>query len=840
MARLVFLSALGLLLAAANPWGSETSRDFAKQASEKRSSGDVAAALQLYERGHRQAVASGNITGQLKFLNSIGGCHYVQYEYQAALKSWLEARAEAEKHMNQAEEHGAILFNLASLYFATANLDAAEEAVREGNQRLRQLPFAPYYASRLHLIGAVVASRRGDLRAAHQSFRLAAEAADSKGDNAGLSQVWNYEALSHLAAKDFEAAERSLLRAFLLRRLTGDPELTATYLGLGTLELHRGNLRLAASLVDAAQELADRLQRGAARHQIHELRARIFAKRRQYAEAHTEYMRAIANIRYTRADLLPADLFRVNNEASLADLYDGMLRNAMDWSQSKSDAPANLIEQAWMAAEEWRASVASRSDADRLVAKSKLNGGYWQTLAEVRQLERRSFAPSLRPGEAATNEGERRLRALRVRLAEMESYAGIRPFSNVLAENFGTSKPLILFRDSLGSDSVLISFHLGPKVAIRWTLTKTRLEWKELPRQESLAELTGMFSKAVRTAGESKKIRELGRELYGKLFGGLSSEALQAKNWLLALDGALLQLPVAALTDDETDESGMARYLVEARSLEIVAGAQALLGKAAGDWNGVFVGVGDAVYNTADPRWRKATTQRPGRTFWGSLMAADGEAGGIELPRLISSRVELEASASAWGKSTRLLLGGDANRQRAVEAIESGAAVVHFATHFLQKETSPDRALLVLSLDPNGQPDFFSPPDAVHVKVPDSLVVLSGCHSAAGMQVPAAGLIGMTRAWLLAGARGVIASLWPTPDDTGAIFQTFYRELQKEALSSNGGGVSTKTAARFSRGMSLRNAAEALRRAQLEMLRTQTWRATPKYWGTYQLIGRTT
>jgi len=349
-----------------------------------------------------------------------------------------------------------------------------------------------------------------------------------------------------------------------------------------------------------------------------------------------------------------------------------------------------------------------------------------------------------------------------------------------------------------------------------------------------------MFSEAVRNASESDRTR-LGRDLYEKLFGGLSSEAVRAKHWLLALDGALLRLPVAVLTEDVTDEGGVARYLIEARSLEIVTGAQALLAHDTGDWNGVFVGVGDAVYNTADPRWKSTAAQRSGKAFWGALMAAETAGGSnLQLPRLSSSRVELQASASAWGSSSRLLMGVDANRRKTIEAIESGASVIHFATHFLQKDASPDRALLVLSLDASGQPDFFSPPDAVHVKVPDSLVVLSGCHSAAGTQVPAAGLIGMTRAWLLAGARGVIASLWPTPDDTGAIFQTFYRELQKEALSSKGDRVSTKTTARKRRGMSLRNAAEALRRAQLEMLRTQTWRAMPKYWGTYQLIGRTT
>ena len=97
----------------------------------------------------------------------------------------------------------------------------------------------------------------------------------------------------------------------------------------------------------------------------------------------------------------------------------------------------------------------------------------------------------------------------------------------------------------------------------------------------------------------------------------------------------------------------------------------------------------------------------------------------------------------------------------------------------------------------------------------------------------------MTRAWLLAGALGVVASLWATPDDTGVIFQTFYQELRKEAQSGKRVDILTWTSAR-PHGMGLRKAAEALRRAQLEMLRTQTWRALPNFWGTYQLIGRTT
>jgi CHAT domain-containing protein len=96
------------------------------------------------------------------------------------------------------------------------------------------------------------------------------------------------------------------------------------------------------------------------------------------------------------------------------------------------------------------------------------------------------------------------------------------------------------------------------------------------------------------------------------------------------------------------------------------------------------------------------------------------------------------------------------------------------------------------------------------------LVVLSGCNSGEGEALPGTGLLGLTRAWLTAGARAVIASNWSTPDASGALFRSLYRHL----------------AARPDAGP-----AEALRAAQLEMIRSADWRANPRYWGAFFAMG---
>jgi CHAT domain-containing protein len=78
--------------------------------------------------------------------------------------------------------------------------------------------------------------------------------------------------------------------------------------------------------------------------------------------------------------------------------------------------------------------------------------------------------------------------------------------------------------------------------------------------------------------------------------------------------------------------------------------------------------------------------------------------------------------------------------------------------------------------------------------------------------LPGSGLAGLTRAWIAAGARTVVASLWPTTDSDGVLFRYFYERLR--------GGDAP---------------AEALRQAQLENLRSGRLRS--REWAAYVVVG---
>ena len=97
--------------------------------------------------------------------------------------------------------------------------------------------------------------------------------------------------------------------------------------------------------------------------------------------------------------------------------------------------------------------------------------------------------------------------------------------------------------------------------------------------------------------------------------------------------------------------------------------------------------------------------------------------------------------------------------------------------------------------------------------VPGALVVMTGCATAAGDEEAGAGLLGLTRAWQVAGASAVIATAWPVKDSGGEFFASFYQHLQHSP------------------------AAEALHLSQMEMVRSNTWRSEPTYWASYQVTG---
>ena len=159
------------------------------------------------------------------------------------------------------------------------------------------------------------------------------------------------------------------------------------------------------------------------------------------------------------------------------------------------------------------------------------------------------------------------------------------------------------------------------------------------------------------------------------------------------------------------------------------------------------------------------------------------------------------------------LTGEAATKKEVLRRINS-VALVHIAAHG-SKETGE----IALAPDPcwgSKIPEeeyFLRMSDIQAVKLRARLVVLSCCHSGQG-EVSSEGVVGIARAFLFAGARSVVATLWPINDETTLEFmKSFYQHLR--------GGES---------------ASSALQRA-MKCLRDSDKFSAPKYWAPFVLIG---
>ena len=101
-----------------------------------------------------------------------------------------------------------------------------------------------------------------------------------------------------------------------------------------------------------------------------------------------------------------------------------------------------------------------------------------------------------------------------------------------------------------------------------------------------------------------------------------------------------------------------------------------------------------------------------------------------------------------------------------MDALRRNPAVLHLATHVLFPPQDSSPGLVALSLTHGGELEFLSATEIASMRLNLGLVVLNGCSSARAAILPGAGLMGMTRAWLAAGARAVIVTRWATPIKT--------------------------------------------------------------------------
>ena len=317
------------------------------------------------------------------------------------------------------------------------------------------------------------------------------------------------------------------------------------------------------------------------------------------------------------------------------------------------------------------------------------------------------------------------------------------------------------------------------------------------------------------------------------------SSMLGEKRLLLVPDGALNYVPFEVLVkQSEGSDFSSLQYLVKsnevvyAPSASVLAAIRQQRNKSTGK---AMLVVADPVFNSSDPRASKtATTAEAGETrglgIDSAITDVTGQSAvtaaqsqkmqGLPLARLAGTRTEaqqISALAKSTGGQSDVWLDLDASEDNFTARDITKYRAIHIATHGLLNAERPQFTGVVFSLVGNHNTDGFLRTDEVfNLRLGSPLVMLSACETGLGREKRGEGVMGLTRAFMYAGAPTVGVSLWSVADKSTADLMTdFYKRLfAADTVSPSA----------------------AMRAAQLAMIGGKKYSA-PFFWAPFVLVG---
>lgn len=478
-----------------------------------------------------------------------------------------------------------------------------------------------------------------------------------------------------------------------------------------------------------------------------------------------------------------------------------------------------------------------------------------ERLREVRQLLKAQYQSELSSGgrsTAETAEVESELDRLRAEYQALQ--AEIRQHNSREA-TLGQPRNLTLGEiqaELSDGDTLLLEYMLGDKKSYLWAVTRDSLNSYELPpraalekdasdlykslvaRQEAASQQGTDFQSRLEQA--DRDYNEQSRNLSRKLLGPVAAQ-LGNKRLLIVTEGLLQYIPFDALPEPAvgTDQAGgsaetsllVSRHeVISQPSISTLAGIrrEPPRTRSAGDLVAILA---DPVFDLHDALQRGEQALRAGET------TPEVKDGGLALralkdfesikgggfPRLAHASEEADAILSTIPDGAGMAAKGfDASRETAVGNRVGHARIVHFATHGLVNSEHPEFSGIVLSMvnrEGRSEDGFLDLQDIYSLNLSADLVVLSACETGLGKDVKGEGFIGLTRGFMYAGSKSVVASLWKVDDHaTAALMSRFYRAMFEEGLPP----------------------AAALKTAKEYVQQQPQWRA-PFFWAAFVLQG---
>jgi CHAT domain-containing protein len=348
-------------------------------------------------------------------------------------------------------------------------------------------------------------------------------------------------------------------------------------------------------------------------------------------------------------------------------------------------------------------------------------------------------------------------------------------------------------RRILGPKESLVDYVLDKQGSYALQITQAGLKIHSLPGRVEIGKNARAFVTAIRNKSEAKASA---LALYQQVIKPLFAE--RSTSLIVIPDGPLHLIPFGALIDEQ------GAYLNTRLTISAAPSA--------------------TIYATLRASARRSSAFRPflGVAYSepGGLQAASTKRGFSELRAanlkpLQFGREEIGEAAQAMGAGS-VTLAGSAASEAALKAQPLGDfKVIHLAAHGVSNESEPDRAALVFEPGNQVEDGLWQAREIRRTRLNADVVVLSACETGSGLLQGQEGVMNLARAFLTAGAKSVVASLWSVDDrSTATLMEYFYSHVAE--------GSPVK---------------DALRLAQLDFAKDFGEKAKPYLWAGFEVIG---
>lgn len=342
-------------------------------------------------------------------------------------------------------------------------------------------------------------------------------------------------------------------------------------------------------------------------------------------------------------------------------------------------------------------------------------------------------------------------------------------------------------QDRLAAGSLLLEYWIGDgQLAVLWA-TRDRAGVSHAPWSSDDTRRVVQFAADLRSGNASW--RAAADWLGNRVFAGVPSDA-GIRQLLVVPDGVLSTIPFEVLGAPAAIERYPVSYLPSAALL-----------------------LRDEPWRTPLLPWRTQLLAFGDPVVDGRSALPDDE----RWARLPGSARELRAIAHAVPGSATIHAAAADQKQYLLDGSLEGVPLLHFSTHAAADGNDPNRSRILFS-PAQGQPGatyLFRTEVPTLALAHTDLVTLSACDTEAGKVARGEGIQSFSRAFLAAGARSTVTTLWRVADGPTADFmQSFYTLLARGY---------TKAA--------------ALREAKLRFLRSGNELAEPRYWAAFVLTG---